>query len=62
MSHSVPSDTQWRKSTHSTNSGGQCVEVAAIPDQIGVRDSKDPEGAVLVFSRSVFRLLARGLH
>jgi Domain of unknown function (DUF397) len=32
----------WRKSRRSTNQGGECVEVAALPHAIGVRDSKDP--------------------
>ncbi|MFG2914812.1 DUF397 domain-containing protein [Kitasatospora sp. NPDC048298] len=41
--------TTWRKSTHS-GSGGQCVEVAdSIPDLTPVRDSKDPDGPVLLF-------------
>ncbi|MFF1873343.1 DUF397 domain-containing protein [Kitasatospora herbaricolor] len=39
----------WRKSSHSDN-GGQCVEVApGFPGVMPVRDSKDPEGPVLVF-------------
>ncbi|HWS33091.1 MAG TPA: DUF397 domain-containing protein [Actinoplanes sp.] len=40
---------QWRKSTHSSSSA--CVEVAPRPDQIMVRDSKDPGGPVLTFDR-----------
>jgi len=50
------SGAAWRKSTYSGGNGGQCVEVAAIPSgQHGpgricaVRDSKDPDGAVLAF-------------
>jgi len=35
------------KSTYS-NTGGECVEVARnIPHTIAVRDSKDPDGAIL---------------
>jgi hypothetical protein len=30
----------WRKSTHSGNSGGDCVEVAPLTTSVGVRDSK----------------------
>jgi hypothetical protein len=37
----------WRKSTMSR--GGACVEVAFINDQVAVRDSKNPKGAVLMF-------------
>lgn len=39
----------WRKSTKSQQSG-QCVELAKVGDLIGVRDSKDPNGSVLVFT------------
>lgn len=38
----------WRTSTYSGN-GGNCVEVAPARRMIAVRDSKDPEGAKLVF-------------
>jgi hypothetical protein len=43
LSHAV-----WRKSSWSEANG--CVEVAFVEDQVGVRDSKDPNGPVLVFS------------
>ncbi|MFI0417982.1 DUF397 domain-containing protein [Spongiactinospora sp. 9N601] len=46
----------WRKSTRSGNTGGNCVEVAdGVPGLVGVRDSKDPAGAVLAFSRNDWR-------
>jgi hypothetical protein len=38
----------WRKSTYSASNG--CVEVAFVEGQVGVRDSKDREGPVLVFT------------
>ena len=42
---------QWRKSSYSGNQGGQCVEVAELADGgRAVRDSKNPEGAKLVFT------------
>lgn len=44
------SDSHWIKSSLSY-SNGDCVEVASLSDGlIGVRDSKDPEGAVLRFT------------
>jgi hypothetical protein len=47
-----PIGARWRKSTRSNNAGN-CVEVADnLPAVIGLRDSKDPEGPALTFSRS----------
>jgi Domain of unknown function (DUF397) len=40
----------WRKSSYSNGAGGMCVEVARITDGAAVRDSKDPDGPILVFS------------
>ncbi|MGW4231647.1 DUF397 domain-containing protein [Streptomyces sp. NPDC004980] len=31
----------WVRSTHSSNEGGACVEVASTPHAVLVRDSKD---------------------
>ena len=48
-----PSTLQWRKSSYSGNQGGNCVEVAQVADGgRAVRDSKDPQGGVLVFTVS----------
>ncbi|HEU5032770.1 MAG TPA: DUF397 domain-containing protein [Spirillospora sp.] len=44
----------WRTSSHSTNNGGQCVELGALPDVVVARDSKDSDGARLVFDRREF--------
>lgn len=35
-----PPLTQWRKSSYSNGTGGECVEVAELHDSVGVRDSK----------------------
>ncbi|MEC3914421.1 DUF397 domain-containing protein [Nocardia sp. CDC160] len=45
------SGAQWFKSSRSANAS-ECVEVAFIGNarSVGVRDSKDPAGPVLVFS------------
>lgn len=44
----------WRKSSHSGGQGN-CVEVAGTPTAVGVRDSKDPSGPVLVFTRPAWQ-------
>jgi hypothetical protein len=44
-------ELQWRKSSRSGGSGGNCVEVATLPDGgRAVRDSKDPTGPVLRYT------------
>ncbi|MFD4476250.1 DUF397 domain-containing protein [Streptomyces sp. NPDC058471] len=35
---------RWRKSSYSNGMGGECIEVAALPADIGLRDSKAPTG------------------
>jgi hypothetical protein len=47
----------WRKSSYS-NIGGECVEVAAAGGAIGVRDTRDQEGAVLAFSPAAWQRFA----
>ncbi|MFF3763557.1 DUF397 domain-containing protein [Streptomyces sp. NPDC001922] len=41
---------KWTKSSHSSNDGPACVEVAAAPDAVLVRDSKDKNGPRLAFT------------
>ncbi|MFI0444217.1 DUF397 domain-containing protein [Actinomadura sp. 6N118] len=56
------SDAKWRKSSQSTSQGGECVELAAVPGVVAVRDSKDPEGPMLVFTVKAFRRFAEGVR
>ena len=43
---------EWRKSSRSGDNGGACVEVARnLPGGVAVRDSKNPDGPVLIVSR-----------
>ena len=47
----------WRKSSYSNANGGQCVEVARnLPGVVAVRDSKDPDGAKLIFETDQWRV------
>lgn len=41
----------WRKSSYSGAGGQDCIEVAAHPGTIHVRDSKNPTGPILDFTR-----------
>jgi Domain of unknown function (DUF397) len=52
----------WRKSNYSgTDEGTECVEVAGLhghlDHRIGVRDSKNPDGPVLIVDNDDFRIL-----
>ncbi|WP_026403168.1 DUF397 domain-containing protein [Actinomadura rifamycini] len=44
----------WRKSSRSTNNGGDCVEIASAEALVAVRDSKDPDGPMLAVDRRAF--------
>lgn len=52
-------NAKWHKSTHSGPNGGECVELAdvagAVADAVAVRDSKDPDGPVLLLTRAALR-------
>lgn len=54
------SRAEWRKSTLSSGDG-QCVEVANFPEAVVVRDSKNPDGPVLVFSVGEWRAFVGGV-
>lgn len=50
----------WRKSRHS-NPNGDCVEIAELPTgDVAVRDSRDPDGPALIFTRSAWATFIRG--
>jgi hypothetical protein len=49
------STARWKKSSYSNGDGGDCVEVAAgLPCIVPVRDSKQAEGAVLLFGAAAW--------
>ncbi|MGJ6960500.1 DUF397 domain-containing protein [Streptosporangium sp. G11] len=53
----------WRKSSRSSDNGGQCVEVAVnLPGVVAVRDSKDPQGPKLLFALAKWRTFVDGVR
>jgi hypothetical protein len=53
---------QWRRSSYSTGSGGNCVEVASKrPGVVAVRDSKDRGGPRLAVSDRAWAEFVRGI-
>ena len=52
----------WRKSTRSGAYGDNCVEVAFIDGAIAVRDSKDRNGKVLLFTRIEWEVFISGVR
>lgn len=55
-------DVTWRKAARSTSNGGQCVEVALLPDRVMVRDSKDPDGPRLAVTSDQWRAFVASLR
>ena len=59
---SLNSGLKWVKSPLSF-ANGNCVEIASLPDgQIGVRNSRDAEGAVLRFTSDEWQAFIGGAH
>ncbi|GAB3449848.1 DUF397 domain-containing protein [Actinophytocola sediminis] len=50
----------WRKSSASNSNGGDCVELAAIPGAVLVRDSKDRAARPLRFPSAEWRMFLAG--
>jgi hypothetical protein len=50
----VAPETAWFKSSYSSGAEGNCVEVADLAGQVGIRDSKQNEGPELRIPRAAF--------
>jgi Domain of unknown function (DUF397) len=48
----------WQKSSFCANNS--CVEVAILDNQVAVRDSKDPDGSILLFTREEWTSFLKG--
>ncbi|QXJ22576.1 DUF397 domain-containing protein [Actinomadura graeca] len=46
---------KWRRSSYSGPNGGNCVELAGLHGVVAVRDSKVPDGPVLLLTRAALR-------
>jgi len=51
----------WRKSSYSGQSGGNCVEVADDASRVLVRDTKDRTGPTLRFTPDAWKAFAKQL-
>jgi hypothetical protein len=59
LSASERESLAWLKA-HSSTANGQCIEIASADGNIAIRDSKDPEGPILVYTTSEFRAFLDG--
>ncbi|WDV53118.1 DUF397 domain-containing protein [Streptomyces coeruleorubidus] len=51
----APVRSEWRKSSYSGNTGGDCVEVADLgAPGVALRDSKQPEVGILTVSPEAY--------
>ena len=55
---------KWRTSSFSSDQGGECVEVAGLPDSGGraVRDSKNRTGPALMFPAAEWVAFTTGVR
>jgi hypothetical protein len=56
---SVDGSLPWHKSSFSTNS---CVEVAPLRGGVAIRDSKNPDGGILVYTPDEWRAFLAGVR
>jgi hypothetical protein len=60
VSAAVLTDVAWRKSVHS-GAQGNCVEVAALAgDGVAMRNSRDPHGPALIYTRAELAAFVAG--
>jgi hypothetical protein len=57
-----PATASWQKSSISGGEGGACVHVACGREYVWIRDSKDPGGPVLGFTREEWATFLVGVR
>jgi hypothetical protein len=56
-----PAARRWVKSSHSGPTGGNCVEIASLGSRrVAVRDSRIPDGPMLIFTVQQWQDFASG--
>lgn len=56
-------DARWRKSSYSGENGGNCIEITdGFPGVVPVRDSKNPQGPVLVIPAHAWASFVRSVQ
>ncbi|HWS31683.1 MAG TPA: DUF397 domain-containing protein [Actinoplanes sp.] len=55
-----PEEPHWRRSGRCST--GACVEVARVAEQVLIRDSKVPGGAILTFTREEWIAFVAGVR
>jgi hypothetical protein len=53
---------EWIKSPLSNPDGNQCVELSFTSNAVGMRDSQNPDGAVLVFDNDEWNAFASAVE
>jgi hypothetical protein len=59
--HSNTTFIQWYKSSYSNPNGNECIEVSSNDNAVGMRDSRNPDSAVLVFDHSEWANFLNGI-
>jgi hypothetical protein len=57
-----PATASWQKSRATVRVGTDCLEVTSIQEHVWVRDSKNPLGPVLGFSRESWSAFLAGVR
>lgn len=62
MTATALTGVQWQKSSRSGPTGGNCVEIAALAGgDVAMRNSRDPDGPALIFTRDEWEAFSGGV-